>query len=205
MSKSFYTERGPLVFFMLFIGYLIVLSPVIAYLIDPTGLTIDFSGNWYFALIPIAIFTFFLYVLTASFFKMFIRFTINKKGITIYKPPIHQRHFSLSEIKHLKLLNEEETSELVRNSIEEQEQFKETYDIIGYIKMIIEKAPAYRYYTHTATAKVTTSGPKEQIQNLNVNAGGKCLILELRNGEMFYLTPAEPGAFKAFFDANLNH
>ncbi len=200
MKKIFYTSRGPKVFLMLLIGYLIIFSPVIAYTIDPSGINIDFEGNWYFALFPLSIFLFFLYVITASVFKMFIKFTISSNGISIYKPPFHNKLFKKENIQSLLYLNEEETRELIRNSIKEQESFKDSADIVGYFQMIKKKSPLYKYYTNTATAEVSAAGPKETITSLKVKSGGECIILNLKNGETFYLTPANPKEFKNYFD-----
>lgn len=198
--KTFYTSSGPRLILMLLVGYLIIFAPVIAMIIDPSGANIDFSGNWYFALFPILIFLFFLYVITASVLKMFIKFTISPKGISIYKPLFHSKHVRMEEIDELSYLNEKETSHLIRDSILEQESFKDSMDIFGYFNMIKKKSPAYKYFTNAASAEVTAVGPKERLTSLKVKSGGEIIFLKLKNGDYYYLTPAKPLEFKMYAD-----
>ena len=148
---------------------------------------------------PIAIFGFFVYVMISSSLKMFTTFTISDKGISVYTPPFHTRMFNKDQIREIKLLSAEETRKIIEASILEQNSFSESADIVGYLQMIRKRSPAFRYFTITPTARVTTAGQKETITSLNVKSTGGSITLTMKDDAVYFLTPANPEKFETTF------
>lgn len=178
------------------VGFLIILSPIIAiYLTEGID---GFSWGWAI-LFPGGLFAFFTYVLIASLFKMFITYSINNDGLTIYKPPFHKKQFSWDEIEAVELLTGEETKKQMEDLILEQNSYGDNEDILGYIKMIRNKAPYYKYYTQSPSGKSIHKGEKDTLVSLKVNDMEGIILLQLKNGRTHYLSPENPKQFLSVF------
>ena len=182
-------------FVMLGIGFTILLAPVVVYILTlPNNVELAWP-----VLFPVAIFSFFAYVLISSSLKMFTTYSITGKGIGLYIPPFHKRNFTIEQIKEVNRISPDETRKIIEASIIEQNSFSESGDLIGYIQMLRKRSPAFRYFTIAPTAKVTTSGPKETITSLDIKSKEGCILLTLKNEEKYFLTPDDPGHFEVAF------
>lgn len=198
MRTTFYVNRGPGAFVLVTLGFVILLAPVIAIVFLP-GDDLPKEFSWY-ALFPILIFGFFTYVLVMSSLKLFTRFTITKNGISIWQPPFHRKVVDKEDIKSLDLLTAEETTQLISKSLKEQDRLAESSDVVGYIRELKTRSPAFKYFTIAPQAKVATVGPKERITFIRVKKTTASILLTLKDGKVFYLTPKDPEGLKGAFD-----
>ena len=200
MNQVFYAHRSAGSLFGIGIGFLIIFLSIGLPLLMSTEQ--EMSWNWGL-LIPGIIALFFVYVLVASTFKLFVQYRVGVNGITIIKPPVHRRVILKEEIESVEYLNTEDASSFVAASIQEQNSYADSSDIVGYIRMLRAEFPAYKYYTMSPTAAVSSVGPKERITSLSVRSPGGMIVLRLRNSEEFFLTPRNPEAFKMAVDSIL--
>ena len=189
MGFSFYAYREKMTFVMLTVGYLILLSPLIPFAFFPEERHKFSEWNLLF---PGVIFYFFMYVLTASLLKLFMRYDVKTNGIHIYRPPFHRFIISKDDLENVEYINSEDTSKVIGKSIEEQENFAENKDIIGFLKYIKEKSPLFRYFSIASSVKVNSTGHSNQYSNLKVYHEGGILRVKLKNGEEYFLSPRKP-------------
>ena len=146
----------------------------------------SFQWHWSYLLAG-AFISFFVYVVSASFLKFFIRFYISPLGLTIRKPIFHKRFIPYDEIENVALLDNQETYNFFLNEVSEQYGLKDNSDLSGIIYKIRHESPYYKYLTITPRGTSTGTGQNEQLQSLHIEA--EMLVLKLRNGKLLFLSP----------------
>jgi hypothetical protein len=192
--EVFRARRSRAAWIGLIAGVAILLAPVIAILVDPPE-----AGFWtphWILIFPAAIFGFFVYVLIASACKMFTAYRVLPEGIRIRVPPFHDRLFHRQDILQVQLLSDKETHELITQSLEEQNRFSGSADIAGYLRMIRKKAPEFRYFTIAPMVTLKGSGRREAITSVSAPTTGGSVLLRLRSGKRYYLTPENAVGFR---------
>lgn len=192
MNKIFYTRTNQSAFIGISVGYLILFTSIgLPLLLTPVG---DIEGQWGL-LFPAILVLFFFYVLTASLFKSFLSFQVTKEGIHIRRPPFFHKLIPAREIKNITVLNVEESNKLFRDSMMEQEGYKDSADIVGFIRMLKNKSPAYRYLSVTPSVSATTVGAKDKITSLKMLSQERMILLELTDNQFYYLSPKKIDEF----------
>jgi len=174
-------------------GCAILLAPVVAILLDPPD-----AGFWkphWTMIFPVVLFGFFVYVIFASTCKMFTSYRIHPDGILIRVPPFHSRLFRREDIRQVQLLSASETHEIIAKSLEEQNRFSGTSDIVGYLRMIRNRAPEYRYFTIAPRVTLRGGERQETIMSVRADTQGGSILLWMKSGKLYYLTPEDAGGF----------
>ena len=148
----------------------------------------SFQWHWSYLLAG-AFIGFFVYVVSASFLKFFIRFYISPLGLTIRKPFFHKRFIPYNEIEKVTLLDNHETYDFFLKEVSAQYGLKDDSDLSGIIYKIRHESPYYKYLTITPRGTSTGSDQSEQLQSLHIEA--EMLVLELRNGKLLFLSPQQ--------------
>jgi len=193
MRQRFLAVRSKAAFIGIGGGYLILIISIVAPLTFPDGET---PGLGWGLFIPFLFVLFFLYVLTASLFKMFLIYTVSNEGITIYSPPFHSRLLPFGQILSVTLLDENESRKLIEASILEQNSYGESADLAGYVRMLRKRSPLFRYFTIAPSARVSTTGAGENITSLKVHSTGQIVVIKMKDYREYYLTPERADAFK---------
>lgn len=168
---------------------LLLVCIVLPALLTPTE---EIRFSW-FGLIPAAIFLFFIYVILASFLKLFITFNVSDEGIMISKPLFHRRFIPAGEIKEIIMLDEEKTRAFMENEVMYQQGIKDSGEVSNLFQKIKKESPYYKYLTITPGG--TSAGTNQAETVTSVNMDGEMVLLLLKNGEKFFLSPREIGTF----------
>lgn len=156
--------------------------------------TEEISWSW-FGLIPLAIFGFFVYVILSASLKLLITYQVSEHGILISKPLFHRRFIPIDTIEDVILMNEEGTQKLMENEVFYQQWLKDSGDLHGLFQKIKKESPYYLYLTITPRGTSAGEGQAETVTSVNISA--QMVLLILKNGEKFFLSPQN---IKTFYD-----
>lgn len=118
---------------------------------------------------------------------MFISYQIKHDGIEAFRPPFHKKLFRYSDLLDAKLVTQEQAAELINHTMEEQNSYATSADIIGYFKMIRKRSPVYRYFTFT----VKPIDPRLKGEQTK----GGMIVLFMRDESVYYISPIHPERF----------
>lgn len=74
-------------------------------------------------------------------------------------------------------------------------QTRETADISGFIRMLKDKSPRYKYFSMVTRADVVSTGKSGHLVSLNMKTEEEMIYLKLADGSSYYLTPRDPRSF----------
>lgn len=145
-------------------------------------------------LVPVLILLFFFIILTLSFFKFFITYTVTNHGLILIKPPFHKRIIKPRDILQVEILTEQQTLDILAHSVSQSNDSIESGNISGFLDVLKKDYSRYRYFTIVPKPIVTQND--EIIQPEDVETSNRAVILVLKPKKVLYLSPKRPVDFK---------
>lgn len=182
--------KGSLV--ILFAGFLLVFVSVAVPIVSLPG------GNVAELLplaFPMALGLLFSVVLIGSAIKFMISYVVTDAGLMIQQPLHGTKNMAWDEIQEVQLINSEASRELLEQGMKDQFRTRETGDISGFVRMLKDKSPKYKYFTMVTRADVVSTGNSGHLVSLNMKTEEEMIYLKLADGSSYYLTPRNPQSF----------
>lgn len=192
MGSAYKANKNRSTFIGLTIGFLIIAFSVVPALLFLPDLNVK---NLLSLSIPLLLALFFTFVLVSSLLKVLITYVINDKILIIKKPLMKAKEIPWNTIGKIEYIDESHTREILSDSIRNQFHLREDQDIGGFIRLLRNKTPMFKYFTLVNEASVITSGDTGHLLSLNVKKTDGMVLLKLDSGETYYVTPEYPEEF----------
>lgn len=192
MGSAYKANKDRSTFIGLTIGFLIIAFSVVPALLFLPDLNVK---NLLSLSIPLLLALFFTFVLVSSLLKVLITYVINDKILIIKKPLMKAKEIPWNTIGKIEYIDESHTRKILSDSIRNQFHLREDQDIGGFIRLLRNKTPMFKYFTLVNEASVITSGDTGHLLSLNVKKTDGMVLLKLDSGETYYVTPEYPEEF----------